>query len=70
MGRKPRVDRSPEEKWQIVQEGMKAGMSRKRVGVMASPEPNSHYAWNRSKHFDGQFASQFSSRVHLQRLCR
>jgi len=22
MGRKPRVDRSPEEKWQIVQEGM------------------------------------------------
>ena len=25
MGRKPRVDRSPEEKWQIVQEGMKSG---------------------------------------------
>ena len=23
MGRKPRVDRSPEEKWQIVQEGIK-----------------------------------------------
>ena len=25
MGRKPRVDRSPEEKWQILQEGMKSG---------------------------------------------
>ena len=25
MGRKPRVDRTPEEKWQIVQEGMKGG---------------------------------------------
>jgi transposase-like protein len=25
MSRKPRVDRSPEEKWQIVQEGMKSG---------------------------------------------
>ncbi|HWO36490.1 MAG TPA: transposase [Candidatus Acidoferrum sp.] len=25
MGRKPRVDRSPEEKWQIVQEGIKGG---------------------------------------------
>jgi transposase len=25
MGRKPRVDRSPEEKWQIVQERMKSG---------------------------------------------
>jgi transposase-like protein len=25
MGRKPRVDRSPEEKWQIVQEGVKSG---------------------------------------------
>ena len=24
-GRKPRVNRSPEEKWQIVQEGMKSG---------------------------------------------
>ncbi len=24
MGRKPRVDRSPEEKWQIVQEGIKS----------------------------------------------
>ena len=23
MGREPRVDRSPEEKWQLVQEGMK-----------------------------------------------
>jgi transposase-like protein len=25
MGRKPRIDRSPEEKWQIVQEGIKSG---------------------------------------------
>jgi len=25
MGRKPRVDRTPEEKWQIAQEGMKSG---------------------------------------------
>jgi len=25
MGRKPRVERTPEEKWQIVQEGMKSG---------------------------------------------
>ena len=25
MGRKPRVDRTPEEKWQIIQEGMKSG---------------------------------------------
>jgi len=25
MGRKPRVDRTPEKKWQIVQEGMKGG---------------------------------------------
>jgi transposase len=25
MGRKPRVERTPEEKWQIIQEGMKSG---------------------------------------------
>src|SRR6476620_5731347 len=25
MGRKPRVDRTPQEKWQIVQEGVKSG---------------------------------------------
>jgi transposase-like protein len=25
MGRKPRVDRTPEEKWQIIQEGIKSG---------------------------------------------
>jgi transposase len=25
MGRKPRVDRTPEEKWQIVQEGLRSG---------------------------------------------
>ena len=28
MGRKPRVDRSPEEKWQIVQEGIKVSVRR------------------------------------------
>jgi hypothetical protein len=27
MGRKPRVDRSPEEKWQIVQEGIQSTLS-------------------------------------------
>ena len=25
MGRKPQVDRTPEEKWQIIQEGIKSG---------------------------------------------
>ncbi len=25
MGRRPRVDRTPEEKWQILQEGLKSG---------------------------------------------
>ena len=25
MGRKPRVNRTPEEKWEIVQEGIKSG---------------------------------------------
>jgi transposase len=25
MGRKPRIERAPEEKWQIVQEGIKSG---------------------------------------------
>jgi hypothetical protein len=34
MGRKPRVDRSPEEKWQIVQEplAVKAEVPRKKPG--------------------------------------
>jgi len=36
MGRKPRVDRSPEEKWQIVQEASRAGTSRRRVVAMGS----------------------------------
>jgi hypothetical protein len=35
MGRKPRVDRSPEEKWQIVREGMKSG-NVSEVGDMES----------------------------------
>ena len=33
MSRKPRVDRSPEEKWQIVQEGLKSGNVCGRAGV-------------------------------------
>jgi transposase-like protein len=42
MGRKSCVDRSPEEKWQIVQES-KAGMSRRcrRHGIA----PNLYYRW-------------------------
>jgi hypothetical protein len=35
MGRKPRVERSPEEKWQIVQEGIKSGnVSETFAGVL------------------------------------
>jgi len=39
MGRKPRVDRSPEEKWQIVQEGLKSGSvseTCRRYGIAVS----------------------------------
>ena len=37
MGGKPRVDRSPEEKWQIVQEGIKSGnVSGAVIGVTGS----------------------------------
>jgi transposase-like protein len=44
MGRKPRVDRTPEEKWQIVQEGIKSGNvseTYRRHGVAA----NLFYRW-------------------------
>jgi transposase-like protein len=44
MGRKPRVDRSPEEKWQIVQEGIKSGNASetcRRHGIA----PNLFYRW-------------------------
>lgn len=44
MGRKPRVDRSPEEKWQIVQEGIKSGNvseTCRRHGLA----PNLFYRW-------------------------
>jgi transposase len=44
MGRKPRVDRTPEEKWQIVQEGIKSGNvseTCRRHGVV----PNLFYRW-------------------------
>ncbi len=44
MGRRPRVDRTPEEKWQIVQEGNKSGdVSEicRREGVAA----NLFYRW-------------------------
>jgi transposase-like protein len=44
MGRKPRVDRSPEEKWQIVQEGLKSGnvsQTCRRHGI----SPSLLYRW-------------------------
>ena len=44
MARKPRVDRSPEEKWQIVQEGIKSGNvseTCRRHGIA----PNLFYRW-------------------------
>jgi transposase-like protein len=44
MGRKPRVDRSPEEKWQIIQEGIKSG----NVSATCrrhSIAPNLFYRW-------------------------
>jgi transposase-like protein len=44
MGRKPRVDRSPEEKWQIVQKGIKSGNvseTCRRHGIA----PNLFYRW-------------------------
>ena len=43
MGRKPRVDRTPEEKWQIVQEGIKSGNVSEtclRRGISASLFPH------------------------------
>jgi hypothetical protein len=36
MGRKPRVDRSPEEKWQSCRKASKPGTSRRRAGVTGS----------------------------------
>jgi hypothetical protein len=36
MGRKPRVERSPEEKWQTGRKASRAGTSRRRVGVTES----------------------------------
>ena len=44
MGRKPRVERSPEKKWQIVQEGIKSGNvseTCRRHGIA----PNLFYRW-------------------------
>src|SRR5260370_28597060 len=44
MGRKPGVDRSPEEKWEIVQEGIKSGNvseTCRRHGIA----PNLFYRW-------------------------
>jgi hypothetical protein len=37
MGRRPRVDRTPEEKWEIVQEGIKSG-NVLSVVIMLGPE--------------------------------
>jgi len=44
MGRKPRVDRSPEEKWQIVQEGMKSG-NISETCRRHEIAPNLYYRW-------------------------
>jgi len=44
MGRKPRVQRTPEEKWEIVQEGIKSGNiaeTSRRYGIA----PNLYYRW-------------------------
>jgi transposase len=44
MGRKPRVDRSPEEKWQILQQGIKSGSvseTCRRHGIA----PSLFYRW-------------------------
>lgn len=44
MGRRPRIDRTPEKKWQIVQEGMKSGNvseTCRRHGIA----PNLYYRW-------------------------
>jgi len=44
MGRKPRVDRTPEEKWQIVQEGMKNG-NLSETCRRYQIAPNLYYRW-------------------------
>ncbi len=44
MGRKPRVDRTPEEKWEIVQEGIRSGNvseTCRRYGIA----PTLFYRW-------------------------
>ena len=44
MSRKPRIDRTPEEKWQIIQEGIKSGNvseACRRHGIA----PNLFYRW-------------------------
>jgi transposase-like protein len=44
MSRKPRVERTPEEKWQIVQEGLKSGNvseTCRRFGIA----PTLYYRW-------------------------
>jgi transposase-like protein len=44
MSRKPRVDRSPEEKWQIVLEGIKSG-NVSETCRRHSIAPNLFYRW-------------------------
>jgi transposase-like protein len=44
MSRKPRVDRSPEEKWQIIQEGLKSG-NVSETCRRHSIAPNLFYRW-------------------------
>jgi transposase len=44
LGRKPRIDRAPEEKWQIVQEGMKSG-NVSETCRRHEIAPNLYYGW-------------------------
>jgi transposase-like protein len=60
MSRKPRVTRTPEEKWQIIQEGMKSGNvseTCRRHGIA----PNLFYRW---KDEAEQGAKAMASSVH------
>jgi hypothetical protein len=38
MSREPRIERTPGENWQVVQEGIKSGTPRKRAGTIHDRE--------------------------------
>ena len=61
MGRKPRVDRSPEEKWQIVQEGIKSGNVSETCRRHGVP-PNLFYRWKDEAEQGAKAASPAGSR--------